>query len=89
MKVSDITIIENSEYELIQQQHTEDKMSAVHNLNHIIINMQNQISPRKINQIEIRQHSCCSIAFKTFFTVNITDGKDDLCGVFVMLVGVR
>lgn len=84
MKVSDITIIENSEYELIQQQHTE----AVHNLNHIIINMQNQISPRKINQIEIRQHSCCSIAFKTFFTVNITDGKDDLCGVFVMLVGV-
>lgn len=26
MKVSDITIIENSEYELIQQQHTEDKM---------------------------------------------------------------
>lgn len=51
--------------------------------------MQNQISPRKINQIEIRQHSCGSIAFKTFFTVNITDGKDDLCGVFVMLVGVR
>lgn len=51
--------------------------------------MQNQISPRKINQIEVRQHSCCSIAFKTFFTVNITDGKDDLCGVFVMLVGVR
>lgn len=50
--------------------------------------MQNQISPRKINQIEIRQHSCCSIAFETFFTVNITDGKDDLCGVFVMLVGV-
>lgn len=86
MKVSDITIIENSEYELIQQQHTEDKM---YNLNHIIINMQNQISPRKINQIEIRQQSCCSIAFETFFTVNITDGKDDLCGVFVMLVGVR
>lgn len=26
MKLSDITIIENSEYELIQQQHTEDKM---------------------------------------------------------------